>query len=149
MVLRPPIARGLRFSQGADAGRNMAKAVIGPTKFTAIKWDSGVRRHRPLLPKQQIPMPLRQRSERSREGGRARPHRVVSHASQRGAGQPRWALSSFRCRPSRLWTRLQRSEHAKTLILAFSQTVQTQNEAISLRQTEQVFAPGMFRLPED
>jgi hypothetical protein len=95
MVLRPPIARGLRFSQGADAGQNMAKAVIEPTKFAAIKWASGVRRHRPLLPKQQIPMPLRQRSERSREGtSAAAPRRIARVAARCGSAALRSQLSS-------------------------------------------------------
>jgi len=104
-----------------------------------------------LLQKQQIAMLLRQRRGEVREGHAAHraSRRKAPGRAAASVGQPRCALSSFRCRPSRQWTRLQRSEHAKTLILAFSQTVQTQNEAICLRQTEQFSAPGMMKLPED
>jgi len=151
MVLRPPIARGLRFSHRCGSwtehDKSSNRANVFFHEIAAFRGPETP----PLLQKQQIAMLLRQRLCESREG------RAAHRASRReapgraaaGVAQPRCALSSFRCRPSRPWTRLQRSEHAKTLILAFSQTAQTQNEAICLRQTEQLSAPGMISLPED
>ena len=89
MVLRPPIARGLRFSQGAVRGQNMTKAVIGPTFFEGEMAFPG-ERHRPLLPKQQLPMPARQRPGKwanVTEAGRGHTHRAGASrpsASRRG-----------------------------------------------------------------
>jgi len=79
-----------------------------------------------------------------------RPRRLglIASPSGDGARQPRWAFSSLRCRPSRPCIRLHRSEQAKTLSRTRSQIVQIQNEAIGLRQTEQLCAPGMFSHPQ-
>jgi hypothetical protein len=40
---------------------------------------------------------------------------------------------------------MHRPEQAKTLTFTRSHSVQIQNEAIGLRQTEQLGAPGMFK----
>ena len=127
----------MAFPGGGDTGRccrnNSYRCLPDNAREMGGRDRSGSRAH---ASRRRIARP-----SASRRGGL---HRV---APRDGARQPRCAFSSLRCRPSRPCIRLHRSEQAKTLTFTRSQIVQIQNEAIGLRQTEQLCAPGMFRPP--
>jgi hypothetical protein len=83
MVLRPPIARGLRFVTRCQSDTRLNKAVIEPTLFSSIVPSfaafDGYWKPRMLLPGQQCPMFSEQRIP-----GRS------GFASRRVAGRDRW-----------------------------------------------------------
>jgi hypothetical protein len=87
MVLRPPIARGLRFSHRYGSWTEHGKSSNRANVFfheIAVFWGAETPS---LLQKQQIAMSLRQRLGESREGARGA-LRIASQGTWSRCGQP-------------------------------------------------------------